>query len=213
MDSQCVSGRHVSRPQLERLTPSEQRQDHARSARHAVVAHFAGNQGRESISYRSSFMNRRRLLAFSPLIFTACENLPSAPKEAVTALPQGVRVTLITAHSVGTNRAPQGVADYFTYDGKLVAYASFTWTQLDSAWGKQRISFHWFNGDRLIRKYDVDINFGTPPHHVWASSQPTALGAGNCRVELYWNGQKLAERAFKVLDASGPPPIPVGPAT
>ena len=148
-----------------------------------------------------------RIRLYMLLLFLACAGCATQSgdsPEANDAMPGDLRVTLVTAHGVGSNNAPLGVADYFTYDGRLVAYASFTWTKLDYSWGKQKVSFHWYNGDRLIRKADVDANFGKPPHHVWSVSQPTSMGAGNCRVEVYWRGQKLAERTFRVIDATAP---------
>lgn len=125
-------------------------------------------------------------------------------------LPDGMKVNLVTARDAAPGRGAMGVADFFTLNGKVVAYASFTWTNLDQTWGKNKIEFLWYNGDNLIRKSESEPNFGRPPHHVWSSTYPTALGAGDCRVEVHWRGQRLAQRSFKVIDATAPPLTPPG---
>ena len=150
-------------------------------------------------------MNGRLCLLLGVLTTVGCATPIAVPESAT--LPEGMRVNLITARDAAVGRGAIGVADYFTFEGKVVAFASFTWSNLEQAWGKQKIEFHWYNGDRLVRRTESEPNFGRPPHHVWSTSYPTALGAGEGRVEVHWRGQKLAQRAFRVVDASGPDPV------
>jgi hypothetical protein len=146
---------------------------------------------------------------FAAVVLNGCAT--SNPESIAEQLPDGFRVSLVTARDAGMGRGPLGVGDRFSLDGKVVAFASFTWTNLDEAWGKRKLEFYWYNGERLIRKGEVEPYFGRSPYHVWGSVLPTALGPGDCRVEVRLHGKMLAERRFKVVDATSPVlPFPPG---
>jgi hypothetical protein len=106
-----------------------------------------------------------------------------------------------------------GVADYFTLEGRIFAYAAFTWTEIAKSGGKPIMEFRWFNGERLIQKNEFEVFLIRSPHYAWSAAVSAGLGPGECRVELYLGSQKLAQRAFTVFDSSGPRPASMGPTT
>jgi len=147
--------------------------------------------------------------AFFPLLLAllvGCASPPPTPGPA--SVPDGLNVSLVLAREAAKGRGPLGVGDRFLLEGKVVAYATYTWTDLAFAWGNQRIEYRWYSGDRLVYKHEATYAFSRPPYYAWTQIYPTALGPGPAHVELYWNGRKLAERKFEVFDQTA---LPEGP--
>jgi hypothetical protein len=70
----------------------------------------------------------------------------------------------------------------------------------DTVGGQQEIEVKWYNGDRLISRNTRTLSLKKPPHYVWFETRGTALGEGNCRVEVYANGVYLGSKSFTVTE-------------
>jgi hypothetical protein len=146
---------------------------------------------------------------FYPFLFAflvGCASLPQAPVAATA--PDGLHVSLVLARDAIRGRGPLGVGDRFLLEGKVVAYATYTWADPAFVWGNQKIEYRWYSGDKLVLKHEAIFAFAKPPYYAWSQIYPTALGPGPARVELHWNGRKLAERWFEVFDQTAVPEPP-----
>lgn len=108
--------------------------------------------------------------------------------------------TIVMAKEVEKAKGATGISDAFTYEGQIVAYVTLRWEPLTAYGGAQTVEAKWFNGDKEVLRSKHDANLGRPPWYVWLTTRGTALGAGNCRVEIYANGVYLGQKAFTVTE-------------
>ncbi len=150
----------------------------------------------------------RILMIVATALLVACAPMPPS---ASVAPPEGMHVTLVLARQAIKGQGPLGVGDRFFLEGKIVAYATYTWSDPKTPWGAQKIETRWYHGDALVLQQEGVHNFSTSPFYAWSQIFPTALGPGPAHVEVYWNGRKLTERNFEVIDQrEAPPPRPSG---
>ena len=150
-------------------------------------------------------------LVLLTLMGCAAPKPQGAAPDPSAAAPEGLKVMLVVARDLRPGYGPLGVGERFPLDGRIVAYASFSWTDPAKPWGDQGMEWRWYSGDRLVKRSQGVARFSKAPHYVWNITQPLALGAGKGRVELVWNDQVLASRRFEVLDTSQDPPPPMPP--
>ena len=55
--------------------------------------------------------------------------------------------------------------------------------------------------DRLVMKSGHKFDFTKTPYVVWFRIYSTALGTGNCHVELSANGRPVGSKSFTVVEA------------
>ena len=140
------------------------------------------------------------------LLTTSCST-PTRPETAPT--PDGLNVVLVVARELRSGYGPLGVGDRFPLEGRMVGYASLTWSDVNLVWGQPIFEWRWYSADRLIKRSQAGAKIGKPPHYVWNITQPIALGVGKGHVEFLLNDRVLATRAFEVVDtASTPVPAP-----
>lgn len=125
--------------------------------------------------------------------------------------PAGLTAVLVVAREVRQGYGPLGVGDRFPLEGRIAAYVSLTWTDVNLEWGQQAIEWRWYSGDRLVKRSDGVFKASKPPHYVWNATQPVGLGVGKGHVEFVINNQVVAKRSFEVFDtATTQPPPPKG---
>lgn len=106
-------------------------------------------------------------------------------------------ITLVTAKHLVRLGDVQGISDAFTFEGRINAHATFT-TLPGKHGGRPNIEFRWFNGERTVAVRNGTQLLARTPYYVANSLSGTALGDGNCRVELHVNGRLVASRNFQV---------------
>lgn len=137
-------------------------------------------------------MGARELIVVGLLLLAGCTTLPLT--EANT--------TIVLAKKVEKDKGASDVSDVFTFEGNIYVYVTFRWEPVTQEGGPHVIEARWFNGSKEISRREYRANFGRPPHFVWLATRGTALGPGQCRVEVYADGKRVGERAFRVVEKS-----------
>lgn len=106
-------------------------------------------------------------------------------------------VTLVTARAVVKPGDARAVADRFTRRSAIHAHATFS-TEGNADAGAVKFELKWFNGQRRVSVKKIDAVVTTSPHYVAVQTSGNAVGEGDCRVEIYANGQLMASRRFRV---------------
>jgi hypothetical protein len=104
---------------------------------------------------------------------------------------------IVTARVVVSADDVRGITDTFTREGRIYIHAAFTGPASDTA-ASHPMQIKWFNGNTLVFERTAEHAFTKSPYYVWAATSGTALGVGNCRVELYFDGQLVGTRNFTV---------------
>lgn len=105
--------------------------------------------------------------------------------------------TLVTARAVAKPGDARAISDRFTRRSAIHAQASFS-TEGNPQAGPVRFEVKWFNGQRRVSSKKIDAVVSMSPHFVAVQTSGNALGEGDCRVEVYANGQLMASRRFRV---------------
>ena len=108
-------------------------------------------------------------------------------------------VTVVMARDLDPKSAPSGIADSFSLDGKLVAYMSFKWADIDKVGGRQVFEARWYSAERLIAKREHTAVFVKQPYHVWFSVTAVDFAPGPAHFELIYKGAVLARKDFEIL--------------
>jgi len=116
-----------------------------------------------------------------------------------TEYPVQWTANLVTARIVVREGNVRGITDVFSFEGRIFVYATFTW-EPGTRLGSQPIEVKWFNGETLISAQKSTVDFTKTPYYVWGSTSGTALGAGECRVEMYVNGKLAGRKDFTVTE-------------
>jgi hypothetical protein len=95
---------------------------------------------------------------------------------------------------------PSGISDKFTLEGKIVAYVTFKWDDVNQSRGIYTIESKWYSGDKLVHISSMNIKMGKPPHYAWFNIGSTGLGIGKARVEIYSDGLLIGKKDFEVVD-------------
>ena len=112
---------------------------------------------------------------------------------------EAVPEAIVMAKKVERNQGVSDITDSFTYEGLIYVYVTLLW-DLDTIGGPQEIEARWYNGDRAISRRTLTITLNKPPHYLWFQTRGTALGEGECRVEVYANGVHLGSKSFTVTE-------------
>jgi hypothetical protein len=104
---------------------------------------------------------------------------------------------IVTARVVVSADDVRGITDTFTREGRIYIHAAFTGPASDTA-ASHPMQIKWFNGNTLVFERTAEHAFTKSPYYVWAATSGTALGVGNCRVELYFDSQLVGTRNFTV---------------
>ncbi len=104
---------------------------------------------------------------------------------------------IVMAKKVERGQGASEITDSFTFEGLIYAYLTFLWDP-GTTGGQQELEVKWYNGDRLISRRTQTVTLDKPPYYVWFQTRGTALGEGQCRVEVYANGIFLGSKSFTV---------------
>ncbi|MDB5923312.1 MAG: hypothetical protein JWN13_2248 [Betaproteobacteria bacterium] len=104
---------------------------------------------------------------------------------------------IVTARAVVSADDVRGITNTFTREGRIYVHAAFTGPASSSA-APHPMQIKWFNGNALVFERAAEHAFSKSPFYVWAGTSGTALGVGNCRVELYADGQLVGMTTFTV---------------
>jgi hypothetical protein len=129
----------------------------------------------------------RLVLAFAFVFLAACTTPPIGPENA----------TLLTAKNVERGKGASGITDSFTFEGSIFVFATITW-ETSTSLGTKTFEVRWFNGEKLKFKDSQRATLKQPPWFVYFITNGTALGTGDCRVEIYSDNVLLGTRKFRV---------------
>jgi hypothetical protein len=106
---------------------------------------------------------------------------------------------VVTARSVVSSDEVHGISDTFTREGRIYVHAAFTGPGVGSE-EPHSVQIKWFNGNTLVFERAGEYVFKRSPYYVYASTSGTALGLGNCRVELFVDGRLRGTKMFAVTE-------------
>jgi hypothetical protein len=138
--------------------------------------------------------------------------------------PSGLQLTekninIVMAKSASAERGPLGISDQFIFDGKIFAYATFVWDDVNLSGGHQTIDVKWYSADKLVSTRSYTATFQRPPYHVWFPIAVTTIGVGKGKVEFYSQGRFLGSKTFEIITKEAaisplfPKPMIEGPKT
>lgn len=127
---------------------------------------------------------------------------PSAGQPAAAAAPgatpiEAWAVTLVTARAVVKPGDARGLSDRFTRRSAIHAQATFS-TEGKADAGLVKFEIKWFNGQRRVSVKTINAVVSSSPHFVAVQSSGNAVGEGDCRVEVFANGKRMASQRFRV---------------
>lgn len=125
--------------------------------------------------------------ALALALLAACASTPIGPQNA----------TIVTAKGVERGKGVTRISDSFTFEGLIFVFATISW-DADASVGTKEFEVRWFNGEKLRSKQVRKVNLERSPWYVYFSTTGLALGAGNCRVEVYADSVLLSTRQFQV---------------
>ena len=108
-------------------------------------------------------------------------------------------INIVMAKNVAKGAGPTGITDTFTFEGKIFAYATFKWGEVEKEGGHHKIEAKWYSGEKLVSAQEREVTFGRPPHYVWFSTRGTSLGAGKAKAEIYADGLLVGSKNFEVV--------------
>lgn len=109
-------------------------------------------------------------------------------------------VNIVMAKNVEKGKGPTGITDTFTFEGRIFAYATFNWYEVEKQAGIHKIGVKWYSREKLVSVRDLEVVFGRPPHYVWFQSSGTSLGAGKAKVEIYADGTLVGSKTFEIVE-------------
>jgi hypothetical protein len=118
---------------------------------------------------------------------------------ATTAKQEPWTTKVVTARSVVSSDEVHGITDTFTREGRIYVHAAFTGSDVGSD-APHAVQIKWFNGNTLVFERAGAYVFKRSPYYVYASTSGTALGLGNCRVEVHVDGRMLGSKTFAVTE-------------
>jgi hypothetical protein len=120
-------------------------------------------------------------------LMSACTTVPIGPEN----------VTLLTAKNVERDKGPSGVTDSFTFEGLIYVFASITWNT-NTSLGNRAFEVRWYNGETMKFKQAHQVTLKRAPWYVYFRATGSALGEGDCRVEVYADDVLLGTQKFTV---------------
>jgi hypothetical protein len=123
--------------------------------------------------------------------------LPKGPSLALTEK----NVSLVISKRASKDLGPSGISDRLIFDGKIYAFATFHWDDLSTPGGEQEFEFRWFSGDKAVSSFKKKYTLGIAPHYIWVPTLVTNIGIGKGRVELYYEGKRIASKEFELYEA------------
>ncbi len=122
-------------------------------------------------------------------LLTGCASMPIGPQNA----------TVVTAKNVERGKGVTGISDSFTFEGPIYVFTTLTWDTNTSA-GRKVFEVRWFNGETLKFKQAHSVALDRAPWYVYFSTTGIALGAGDCRVEVFADNVLLGTKQFRVRE-------------
>ena len=108
-------------------------------------------------------------------------------------------VNIVMAKDAERGKGPIGITDTFTLEGKIVAYSTFTWDEVQKEGGYHNITAKWYSGEKLVSSRDYRGSFTRPPYYVWFWTNATTFGPGKAKVEIYADGLLVGTKNFEVV--------------
>jgi hypothetical protein len=110
-------------------------------------------------------------------------------------------VSLIIAKRASNDLGATGISDRQVFDGKIFVFATFHWADLTYPAGEQELEFRWYSGEKWVSSYKKIHKFTVAPYYAWASTSVTNIGLGKGRVELYYQGNRIASKDFELFES------------
>ena len=122
-------------------------------------------------------------------LVTGCTSIPIGPQNA----------TVVTAKNFERGKGVTGISDSFTFEGSIYVLTTLTWDTHTSV-GTKMFEVRWFNGEKLKSKQAHSVALDRTPWYVYFSTTGIALGAGDCRAEVFADNVLLGTRNFRVQE-------------
>jgi hypothetical protein len=142
---------------------------------------------------RRQTLNRRIALFMLVGVLVGCTSATPSPEATRW------RTTLVTATGTNVPGNVQGVAEQFTFEGRIHAHATLV-AETPVIAQNSAFAMKWFNGTKLVHERSGIAQLKASPYYLVHAIPGSVLGVGDCRVELYAGSVLLASRKFSVVE-------------
>lgn len=139
-------------------------------------------------------MKRLALVLGTLVSLVACASMPPPP-----STPTKWRATLVTAVGNNVPGEIRGVSDRFTFSSRVHAHATLV-AEGPMAPVATTFSMKWLQGERLIHERTLTQLVTGSPYFLVHALPGSVFGVGTFRVELHYEGSRLATREFMVSE-------------